>query len=90
MLADEEEDDDEVGEVLTLPLQAHHAMEKMEEFVHKVNKYILSFERLKMSMGLHHSQPSQSKPGFPLRIHFGGSCLKKKILLLSNMSILPR
>lgn len=37
MLADdEEEDDDEVGEVLTLPLQAHHAMEKMEEFVHKV------------------------------------------------------
>lgn len=36
MLADEEEDD-EVGEVLTLPLQAHHAMEKMEEFVHKVN-----------------------------------------------------
>lgn len=37
MLGDEEEDDDEVGEVLTLPLQAHHAMEKMEEFVHKVN-----------------------------------------------------
>lgn len=40
MLADEEEeddDDDEVGEVLTLPLQAHHAMEKMEEFVHKVS-----------------------------------------------------
>uniref|UniRef100_A0A672FY99 Adiponectin receptor 1a n=1 Tax=Salarias fasciatus TaxID=181472 RepID=A0A672FY99_SALFA len=36
MLADEEEEDDEVGEVLTLPLQAHHAMEKMEEFVHKV------------------------------------------------------
>uniref|UniRef100_A0A3B5MXQ0 Adiponectin receptor 1a n=1 Tax=Xiphophorus couchianus TaxID=32473 RepID=A0A3B5MXQ0_9TELE len=32
----EEEEDDEVGEVLTLPLQAHHAMEKMEEFVHKV------------------------------------------------------
>uniref|UniRef100_A0A3B1IUL2 Adiponectin receptor 1a n=1 Tax=Astyanax mexicanus TaxID=7994 RepID=A0A3B1IUL2_ASTMX len=32
----EEDDDDEVGEVLTLPLQAHHAMEKMEEFVHKV------------------------------------------------------
>lgn len=39
MLGDEEEDDDEVGEVLTLPLQAHHAMEKMEEFVHKVNTY---------------------------------------------------
>lgn len=38
MLADEEEEDDEVGEVLTLPLQAHHAMEKMEEFVHKVKK----------------------------------------------------
>lgn len=37
MLADEEEEDDEVGEVLTLPLQAHHAMEKMEEFVHKVS-----------------------------------------------------
>ncbi|AWP03026.1 putative adiponectin receptor protein 1 [Scophthalmus maximus] len=36
MLAEEEEEDDEVGEVLTLPLQAHHAMEKMEEFVHKV------------------------------------------------------
>lgn len=36
MLAEEEEDD-EVEEVLTLPLQAHHAMEKMEEFVHKVN-----------------------------------------------------
>uniref|UniRef100_A0A3B4B5F5 Uncharacterized protein n=1 Tax=Periophthalmus magnuspinnatus TaxID=409849 RepID=A0A3B4B5F5_9GOBI len=30
------DDDDEVGEVLTLPVQAHHAMEKMEEFVHKV------------------------------------------------------
>lgn len=29
-------DDEEVEEVLTLPLQAHHAMEKMEEFVHKV------------------------------------------------------
>lgn len=36
MLGDEEDEDDEVGEVLTLPLQAHHAMEKMEEFVHKV------------------------------------------------------
>ena len=36
MLGDDDEDDDEVGEVLTLPLQAHHAMEKMEEFVHKV------------------------------------------------------
>nr|AAH76349.1 Adiponectin receptor 1a [Danio rerio]AAI65131.1 Adipor1a protein [Danio rerio] len=35
-LADDEEEDEEVGEVLTLPLQAHHAMEKMEEFVHKV------------------------------------------------------
>ncbi|XP_017537416.1 adiponectin receptor protein 1a isoform X3 [Pygocentrus nattereri] len=35
-LAVEDNDDDEVGEVLTLPLQAHHAMEKMEEFVHKV------------------------------------------------------
>lgn len=38
MLGDEEEEDDEVGEVLTLPLQAHHAMEKMEEFVHKVKR----------------------------------------------------
>lgn len=37
MLADEEEEDDDEGGVLTLPLQAHHAMEKMEEFVHKVN-----------------------------------------------------
>lgn len=36
MLAEDDDDDDEVGEVLTLPLQAHHAMEKMEEFVHKV------------------------------------------------------
>lgn len=36
MLTEEEEEDDEVGDVLTLPLQAHHAMEKMEEFVHKV------------------------------------------------------
>lgn len=37
MLSEEDdEEDDEVGEVLTLPLQAHHAMEKMEEFVHKV------------------------------------------------------
>ncbi|XP_051957609.1 adiponectin receptor protein 1-like isoform X2 [Xyrauchen texanus] len=34
--ADDEEEDNEEGEVLTLPLQAHHAMEKMEEFVHKV------------------------------------------------------
>ncbi|CDQ72795.1 adiponectin receptor protein 1 isoform X2 [Oncorhynchus nerka] len=33
-----DEDDEEVEEVLTLPLQAHHAMEKMEEFVHKVWK----------------------------------------------------
>ena len=41
MLADEEEeDDDEVGGVMTLPLQAHHAMEKMEEFVHKVTMSI--------------------------------------------------
>lgn len=38
MLSDEEEEDDEVEEVLTLPLQAHRAMEKMEEFVHKVNR----------------------------------------------------
>lgn len=44
MLADEEEEDDEVGEVLTLPLQAHHAMEKMEEFVHKVKKKKKSFQ----------------------------------------------
>ena len=36
MLGDDDEDDEEVEEVLTLPLQAHHAMEKMEEFVHKV------------------------------------------------------
>lgn len=46
MLGDEEEDDDEVGEVLTLPLQAHHAMEKMEEFVHKVNIYFYGFLKL--------------------------------------------
>lgn len=42
---DEEEEDDEVGDVLTLPLQAHHAMEKMEEFVHKV---IVGFQWAKM------------------------------------------
>uniref|UniRef100_A0A674D0G3 Adiponectin receptor 1a n=1 Tax=Salmo trutta TaxID=8032 RepID=A0A674D0G3_SALTR len=34
----DDDDDEEVEEVLTLPLQAHHAMEKMEEFVHKVWK----------------------------------------------------
>lgn len=39
MLSDEEEEDDEVEEVLTLPLQAHRAMEKMEEFVHKVSTW---------------------------------------------------
>ncbi|MEE6493155.1 hypothetical protein FKM82_016749 [Ascaphus truei] len=34
---DEEEDEEEEEvRVLTLPLQAHHAMEKMEEFVYKV------------------------------------------------------
>lgn len=43
MLSDEEEEDDEVGEVLTLPLQAHRAMEKMEEFVHKVNVFFFVF-----------------------------------------------
>lgn len=39
-LSDDEEDEDEEVEgvrVITLPLQAHHAMEKMEEFVHKVS-----------------------------------------------------
>lgn len=43
MLADDDEEDDEVGEVLTLPLQAHHAMEKMEEFVHKVKRSSVAF-----------------------------------------------
>ncbi|KAG7332557.1 hypothetical protein KOW79_004391 [Hemibagrus wyckioides] len=35
---EEEDDNDEEDDlqVVTLPLQAHHAMEKMEEFVHKV------------------------------------------------------
>ncbi|KAJ7427112.1 hypothetical protein WISP_09604 [Willisornis vidua] len=33
---EEEEEEQEVVRVLTLPLQAHHAMEKMEEFVYKV------------------------------------------------------
>ncbi|KAL4648336.1 adiponectin receptor protein 1 [Arapaima gigas] len=33
---EEEEEDDDGVRVITLPLQAHHAMEKMEEFVHKV------------------------------------------------------
>ncbi|XP_050812266.1 adiponectin receptor protein 1 isoform X1 [Gopherus flavomarginatus] len=33
---EEEEEEEEVVRVLTLPLQAHHAMEKMEEFVYKV------------------------------------------------------
>lgn len=45
MLSDEEEEDDEVGEVLTLPLQAHRAMEKMEEFVHKVNRFFPPFDK---------------------------------------------
>lgn len=43
MLSDEEEEDDEVEEVLTLPLQAHRAMEKMEEFVHKVSCFFFPF-----------------------------------------------
>ncbi|XP_036389620.1 adiponectin receptor protein 1-like isoform X1 [Megalops cyprinoides] len=36
--SEEEEEEEEEGglRVITLPLQAHHAMEKMEEFVHKV------------------------------------------------------
>lgn len=35
---DEDEEEEEEGglRVVTLPMQAHHAMEKMEEFVHKV------------------------------------------------------
>lgn len=53
MLADEEEDDDEVGDVLTLPLQAHHAMEKMEEFVHKV-KMSPQFDKHKTYVGSQH------------------------------------
>uniref|UniRef100_A0A3B3SE13 Adiponectin receptor 1a n=1 Tax=Paramormyrops kingsleyae TaxID=1676925 RepID=A0A3B3SE13_9TELE len=32
----EDEEDEDSVRVITLPLQAHHAMEKMEEFVHKV------------------------------------------------------
>lgn len=32
------EEEEEVVRVLTLPLQAHHAMEKMEEFVYKVRE----------------------------------------------------
>ncbi|KAJ8788411.1 hypothetical protein J1605_000467 [Eschrichtius robustus] len=32
----QEEEEEEEGRVLTLPLQAHHAREKMEEFVYKV------------------------------------------------------
>uniref|UniRef100_A0AAY4BAI5 Adiponectin receptor 1a n=2 Tax=Denticeps clupeoides TaxID=299321 RepID=A0AAY4BAI5_9TELE len=33
---EEEEDEETCVRLMTLPLQAHHAMEKMEEFVHKV------------------------------------------------------
>ncbi len=33
---DEDEEEEEGLRVITLPIQAHHAMEKMEEFVHKV------------------------------------------------------
>ncbi|XP_053562885.1 adiponectin receptor protein 1 isoform X2 [Bombina bombina] len=33
---EEEEEEEEEVRILTLPLQAHHAMEKMEEFVYKV------------------------------------------------------
>uniref|UniRef100_A0A668VL04 Adiponectin receptor 1a n=1 Tax=Oreochromis aureus TaxID=47969 RepID=A0A668VL04_OREAU len=46
MLADEEEEEDEVGEVLTLPLQAHHAMEKMEEFVWEGRWRVIPFHVL--------------------------------------------
>lgn len=66
MLSDEEEEDDEVEEVLTLPLQAHRAMEKMEEFVHKVNppppldKHVGSNKRLSfktsMNISLHNER----------------------------------
>jgi hypothetical protein len=35
-----QEEEEEVR-VLTLPLQAHHAMEKMEEFVYKVGLELL-------------------------------------------------
>lgn len=40
----QEEEEEEVR-VLTLPLQAHHAMEKMEEFVYKVQLRLLSWGR---------------------------------------------
>lgn len=54
MLSDEEEEDDEVEEVLTLPLQAHRAMEKMEEFVHKVNRFFpLLINILDQTKGCH-------------------------------------
>lgn len=54
MLSDEEEEDDEVEEVLTLPLQAHRAMEKMEEFVHKVNCFFpLLINILDQTKGCH-------------------------------------
>ncbi|KAL2103219.1 hypothetical protein ACEWY4_000087 [Coilia grayii] len=33
---EDDEDEEEGAHTITLPLQAHHAMEKMEEFVHKV------------------------------------------------------
>lgn len=31
--------------MLTLPLQAHHAMEKMEEFVYKVQEHVATHPR---------------------------------------------
>lgn len=37
-MEDNNDEEDDLR-MVTLPLQAHHAMEKMEEFVHKVNTF---------------------------------------------------
>lgn len=42
------DEDEEESLVVTLPMQAHHAMEKMEEFVHKVmSSAVLKFLAIK-------------------------------------------
>lgn len=43
---DENEDEEQGLRVVTLPMQAHHAMEKMEEFVHKVTNDLTVLELL--------------------------------------------
>lgn len=64
-----EEEEEEVR-VLTLPLQAHHAMEKMEEFVYKVKGFGLPALSWSRWLQLPFS-PAQSHSGF--RVPCSGS-----------------